>query len=111
MPNIDLLHTGVVCLVVTIMYWSGWEMGAVEAISLSILVGSSVDYCVHLVEGYLLAGESLPLHQAEVSSSLPVVLHPFPTCPPCRLAVMPGLRHDGQGDCVLPPSQPGILAT
>ncbi|XP_010220730.1 PREDICTED: patched domain-containing protein 2 isoform X3 [Tinamus guttatus] len=55
---------GVVCLVVTIMYWAGWEMGAVEAISLSILVGSSVDYCVHLVEGYLLAGENLPLHQA-----------------------------------------------
>ncbi|XP_053307790.1 protein dispatched homolog 3 [Spea bombifrons] len=53
---------GVVCLVVTIMYWLGWEMGAVEAISLSILVGSSVDYCVHLVEGYLLAGESLPPH-------------------------------------------------
>lgn len=60
--------TGIVCLVVTIMYWSGWEMGAVEAISLSILVGSSVDYCVHLVEGYLLAGENLPPHQAEVSS-------------------------------------------
>ncbi|XP_062049071.1 protein dispatched homolog 3 [Lepus europaeus] len=56
---------GIVCLVVTIMYWSGWEMGAVEAISLSILVGSSVDYCVHLVEGYLLAGENLPLHQDE----------------------------------------------
>ncbi|XP_077007432.1 protein dispatched homolog 3 isoform X2 [Tamandua tetradactyla] len=56
---------GIVCLVVTIMYWSGWEMGAVEAISLSILVGSSVDYCVHLVEGYLLAGENLPPHQAE----------------------------------------------
>uniref|UniRef100_A0A8C9P1L8 Dispatched RND transporter family member 3 n=1 Tax=Spermophilus dauricus TaxID=99837 RepID=A0A8C9P1L8_SPEDA len=54
---------GIVCLVVTIMYWSGWEMGAVEAISLSILVGSSVDYCVHLVEGYLLAGENLPPHQ------------------------------------------------
>ncbi|PKU32896.1 patched domain-containing protein 2 [Limosa lapponica baueri] len=58
-------QTWVVCLVVTIMYWSGWEMGAVEAISLSILVGSSVDYCVHLVEGYLLAGENLPLHHAE----------------------------------------------
>lgn len=40
------------------MYWLGWEMGAVEAISLSILVGSSVDYCLHLVEGYLLAGET-----------------------------------------------------
>ncbi|XP_045155134.1 protein dispatched homolog 3 [Echinops telfairi] len=59
---------GIVCLVVTIMYWSGWEMGAVEAISLSILVGSSVDYCVHLVEGYLLAGENLPPHQAETPS-------------------------------------------
>ncbi|XP_027006751.1 protein dispatched homolog 3 [Tachysurus fulvidraco] len=47
---------GVVCLVVAVMYWLGWEMGAVEAISLSILVGSSVDYCLHLVEGFLLAG-------------------------------------------------------
>ncbi|MBN3322038.1 DISP3 protein, partial [Atractosteus spatula] len=51
---------GVVCLVVAAMYWAGWEMGAVEAISLSILVGSSVDYCLHLVEGFLLAGESVP---------------------------------------------------
>lgn len=51
---------GVVCLVVAVMYWLGWEMGAVEAISLSILVGSSVDYCLHLVEGYLLATENLP---------------------------------------------------
>ncbi|KAM9742834.1 protein dispatched homolog 3 isoform 1-T2 [Menidia menidia] len=51
---------GVICLVVAVMYWLGWEMGAVEAISLSILVGSSVDYCLHLVEGYLLAGESIP---------------------------------------------------
>uniref|UniRef100_A0A4W3GM28 Dispatched RND transporter family member 3 n=1 Tax=Callorhinchus milii TaxID=7868 RepID=A0A4W3GM28_CALMI len=52
---------GVICLVVAIMHWLGWEMGAVEATSLSILVGSSVDYCVHLVEGYLLAGEHLPI--------------------------------------------------
>uniref|UniRef100_A0A3B5A024 Dispatched RND transporter family member 3 n=1 Tax=Stegastes partitus TaxID=144197 RepID=A0A3B5A024_9TELE len=51
---------GVICLVVALMYWLGWEMGAVEAISLSILVGSSVDYCLHLVEGYLLAGETPP---------------------------------------------------
>lgn len=66
--TLAVLLAGIVCLVVTIMYWSGWEMGAVEAISLSILVGSSVDYCVHLVEGYLLAGENLPPQQAEVSS-------------------------------------------
>lgn len=44
-------------MVVAVMYWLGWEMGAVEAISLSILVGSSVDYCLHLVEGFLLAGD------------------------------------------------------
>ncbi|XP_056274431.1 protein dispatched homolog 3 [Pseudoliparis swirei] len=59
---------GVICLVVAIMYWLGWEMGGMEAISLSILVGSSVDYCLHLVEGYLLAGEavsSMPGHNSE----------------------------------------------
>ncbi|XP_078095229.1 protein dispatched homolog 3 [Mustelus asterias] len=56
---------GVICLMVAIMYWFGWEMGAVEAISLSILVGSSVDYCVHLVEGYLLAGENLPIAETD----------------------------------------------
>ena len=43
-----------------IFYLAGWELGAVEAISLSILVGSSVDYCVHLVEGYLSAGKNPP---------------------------------------------------
>jgi len=52
-----LALAGMVCLVVAVMYWLGWEMGAVEAISLSILVGSSVDYCLHLAEGYLLAGD------------------------------------------------------
>uniref|UniRef100_H3AV32 Dispatched RND transporter family member 3 n=2 Tax=Latimeria chalumnae TaxID=7897 RepID=H3AV32_LATCH len=61
---------GVIFLVVAIMYWSGWEMGAVEAISLSILVGSSVDYCVHLVEGYLLAGDNLSVDQLTDKSTL-----------------------------------------
>ena len=70
------------------MYWSGWEMGAVEAISLSILVGSSVDYCVHLVEGYLLAGENLPPHQAEVSP---------PACPtrPQGIFSLPSATDEG----------------
>ena len=31
----------------------GWSLGIVEAISLSILVGNSLDYCIHLSEGYL----------------------------------------------------------
>ncbi|CAL1535386.1 unnamed protein product [Lymnaea stagnalis] len=48
-----------ICGVVAIFYLAGWEMGAVEAVSLSILVGSSVDYCVHIVEGYILAGRRM----------------------------------------------------
>ena len=51
-----------IVLVVGLFYVVGWQIGAVEAISLSILVGSSVDYCVHLVEGYLLAGKNPPFH-------------------------------------------------
>ena len=51
---------------VAIFFWAGWELGAVEAISLSILVGSSVDYCAHVVEGYLLAGQSPPAHVSQV---------------------------------------------
>ncbi|XP_055958468.1 protein dispatched homolog 3 isoform X2 [Patella vulgata] len=51
-----------ICSVVGIFYLAGWEMGAIEAISLSILVGSSVDYCVHLVEGYILAGKYINLN-------------------------------------------------
>lgn len=31
-----LALAGMVCLVVAVMYWLGWEMGAVEAISLHI---------------------------------------------------------------------------
>ncbi|KAH3824631.1 hypothetical protein DPMN_126468, partial [Dreissena polymorpha] len=53
--------TEMICLVVGLFYVLGWEVGGVEAISLSILVGSSVDYCVHLVEGYILAAEACPV--------------------------------------------------
>ena len=55
---------GVLSSVVAIFYLLSWQLGAVEAISLSILVGTSVDYCVHLVEGYIMAGNFIPnLHQ------------------------------------------------
>jgi len=53
---------GMMCLVLAIFYWAGWQLGAIEALCLSILVGSSVDYCLHVVEGYLLAGCSPPAH-------------------------------------------------
>ena len=45
-------------MVVSLFYLLGWQLGAVEAVSLSILVGTSVDYCMHMVEGYILAGEA-----------------------------------------------------
>ena len=60
---------------VAIFYAADWQLGAVEAISLSILVGTSVDYCVHLVEGYILAGSAMPpnLHSAMVRLLLQAV--------------------------------------
>ena len=33
----------------------GWTIGIVEAITLSIVVGNSLDYCIHLTEGYMTA--------------------------------------------------------
>ncbi|KAJ8319852.1 hypothetical protein KUTeg_001439 [Tegillarca granosa] len=65
----DSPHLGLdrmICLVLGIFYMVGWEIGGVEAVSLSILVGSSVDYCMHLVEGYLIAGKAVPYHCKEV---------------------------------------------
>ena len=55
-------------MVIAIFYLTGWQLGGVEAVSLSILVGTSVDYCFHLVEGYILAGKAVrPSLDAEVS--------------------------------------------
>lgn len=33
----------------------GWKLGIVEAITLTIVVGNSLDYCIHLCEGYMSA--------------------------------------------------------
>ncbi|XP_068700492.1 protein dispatched homolog 3-like [Montipora foliosa] len=57
---VSITILGVLTSVVAIFYVASWQLGAVEAISLSILVGTSVDYCVHLVEGYILAGNAIP---------------------------------------------------
>ncbi|KAJ9465288.1 Protein dispatched [Diplonema papillatum] len=35
-------------------FWAlGWEIGAVEAVALSVVIGLSVDYCLHFAEAYL----------------------------------------------------------
>ena len=66
-----LFLKGVLSTVVAIFYLASWQLGAVEAISLSVLVGTSVDYCVHIVEGYIMAGNAIPanLNTAKVSLS------------------------------------------
>ncbi|XP_035696783.1 protein dispatched homolog 3-like [Branchiostoma floridae] len=61
---------GVICSVVAVFFIAGWQIGAVEAISLSILVGSSVDYCAHLIEGYLLAGKNPPTQALQSNAEL-----------------------------------------
>mmetsp|Transcript_35748 Transcript_35748/g.54736 ORF Transcript_35748/g.54736 Transcript_35748/m.54736 type:complete len:87 (-) Transcript_35748:240-500(-) len=34
--------------VLAVMYFKGWEIGVSESIAMVILIGFSVDYCVHL---------------------------------------------------------------
>lgn len=58
--KVSLLMGGVILAVVLVVVGSffavGWELGAVEAISLSILVGTSSDYASHIVGAFLLSG-------------------------------------------------------
>lgn len=35
-----------------VIWYLGWSIGAVEAISMAILVGCSVDFCLHIAEAY-----------------------------------------------------------
>eukprot|EP00117_Sycon_ciliatum_P000030 scpid9337/ scgid6270/ Patched domain-containing protein 2; Protein dispatched homolog 3 len=61
---------GIASFVLAFFYMLGWKLGAVEAISMSILIGTAVDYCVHLVEGYLIARHRLK-GLDRISKSLP----------------------------------------
>ena len=46
-------------IIVAIFGWMGWTLGGVEAIALSIIVGTSVDYCLHMMEGFAEAAHGL----------------------------------------------------
>jgi predicted RND superfamily exporter protein len=56
-PMLTLLATIIVVLifatVMGILWWKGWHLGAIEGMSITSLVGLSVDYCIHLVEGHI----------------------------------------------------------
>ncbi len=43
----------ILCTLCAFFYVFGWTLGIVEAISLSILVGNSLDYCIHLSEAFI----------------------------------------------------------
>lgn len=44
---------GILFTLLGIFRMLGWTLGIVEAVSLSILVGNALDYCIHLSEGYV----------------------------------------------------------
>ena len=96
---LPVMCAALIGLVVAIFYMASWHMGAVEAVSLSILVGSSVDYCMHLVEGYLLMGKTMPPHIAAGVSLCPCLSVCLP--PSDGQDHAPSHRRRGQS---LPPS-------
>jgi predicted RND superfamily exporter protein len=45
-----------ICVTVMgILYLWDWTLGAIEAMSITSLVGLAVDFCIHIVEGYMAA--------------------------------------------------------
>jgi hypothetical protein len=49
-----------VLTVITLMVWAGFKLGVMESMCLSILVGISIDYALHLAIGYLESSSDLP---------------------------------------------------
>jgi predicted RND superfamily exporter protein len=56
-PVLSLIATGTVVLtnvsVAGLLYVWGWHLGAIEGMSITSLVGLSVDFCIHLCEGHM----------------------------------------------------------
>ena len=50
---------GTILTVLSFIYCFGWTFGGVEAITLSVLVGTAADYIVHVVEAIILAGQEM----------------------------------------------------
>ena len=56
-PLLTLLATGTVLMtnlsLLGLMYTWGWTLGAIEGMAITSLVGLSVDFCIHICEGYV----------------------------------------------------------
>lgn len=57
------------------MYIMGWELGVIESVSCTILVGLSVDYVVHLANSYMEAhGTTRPLRVQEAFAEMGITV-------------------------------------
>jgi hypothetical protein len=43
----------IILLVLGLCYAIGWKLGAIEGISITVLVGLSVDFCIHFSEAFV----------------------------------------------------------
>ena len=65
----------IVCIL-GLMQLFGWEMGVIESVSITVLVGLSVDYVVHLANSYIectKTGRCVPRTNC-LSTTQPIVL-------------------------------------
>ena len=46
----------IICMILSVFHLSGWELGVVEAVALTTLVGLAVDFGLHLAEAYAMCG-------------------------------------------------------
>ena len=58
----------ITCCVVGVIPMAGWKLGVLESLNLTLVVGLSVDYVVHLAQAYVTASETKRL--ARVQSTL-----------------------------------------
>ena len=58
---------GALCVILAGFHFLQWEIGIVEAISISILLGSSIDYPAHVLEAYVSTPEELNRNQRDDS--------------------------------------------
>ena len=66
-----------VLLVISVLVLCGWHFGVLETISLTLMIGSSIDYCVHLASSWFICGnirealwESVPTILAAVTTTV-----------------------------------------
>lgn len=59
----------ITCCVVGVIPMAGWKLGVLESLNLTLVVGLSVDYVVHLAQGYVEANEGKRLARVQTTLS------------------------------------------